>query len=308
MSFSRDIADLAKIQRGRMHLDAVPFDLVDALDQVRHPAGDQHLPTMGADRFVTRDLPALLAGDEHRFVQLLQRTTAAVLEHLPSEAFECRIGCAGEPTPVLSYEIHAAGTNELPEPLAIILEAAESGDPALPRQFGRSGLWLSLVDALARLMGGRVVRRAGTRLVGVEIPVTPVAAEGEACSLAFRVLVVDDGRVNQIVARRILEQIGCEVTVAEDGRAAFELYRRASFDLILMDWEMPGMNGDEASRRIREADARQVPIIGITASGTRRSWADCIQVGMNDLIPKPLRPDDLVRAVTYWRASAARLD
>lgn len=308
MTFSRDIADLAKILGGRMRLEAVPVDMAGLLANVRAPIADQELSPIPTDRMTVGPVPATIMADEARLTQALQRTVAAILEHLPPDSFRCQAGArAVEDGVHLGFEI-TVDSGQAPESLALTLEAAESRDPTLPRQFGRAGLWLALVDALARLMGGRVLGRAGHRLVGVELPIFPIEPEGETCSLAFRVLVVDDGRVNQIVARRILEQIGCEVVVASDGTEACDLHSRQGFDLILMDWEMPGMNGDEASRRIRRTDAmRQVPILGITAKGSRSSWTDCVEVGMNDLLPKPLRPDDLIRAVNYWRASAARL-
>ncbi len=291
-----------------MPLEAVPTDLPGLLASVRAPIDDQELPAVPADRMAVGPVPDTIMADPARLTQTLQRTLAAVLEHLPAESVRCRAEARRIADGThLGFEITLDGS-DLPESLALTLAAAESRDPTLPRQFGRPGLWLALVDALARLMGGRVLGRSGPRIVGLEIPVFPIEAEGETCPLSFRVLVVDDGRVNQIVARRILEQIGCVVTVANDGREACDLHAQEGFDLILMDWEMPVMDGDEASRRIRQTELmRQVPILGITAKGSRDTWTECVCVGMNDLLPKPLRPDDLIRAVNYWRASAARL-
>jgi CheY-like chemotaxis protein len=116
----------------------------------------------------------------------------------------------------------------------------------------------------------------------------------------IRVLVVEDDEVSAKAVQVMLVRLGCSVEVAEDGRKAIEMFRSSRYDLVLMGWQMPVMNGFEATARIRAmAHGQHTPIIGTTAA---RDRAECISAGMNDLMAKPFRIEKLRQALTRWTA------
>lgn len=122
---------------------------------------------------------------------------------------------------------------------------------------------------------------------------------------AIRILMAEDNVINQRVGRLILQRAGFEVDVAKDGREAIEAHRRKTYDVILMDCQMPVMDGFEASRTIRQLDAPQPAIIAVTANALVGEREKCLEAGMNDYLSKPFHADQLVSIVRKWGASKA---
>lgn len=199
-----------------------------------------------------------------------------------------------------------------PEKLERIFEPFTQADSSITRRYGGTGLGLSISRQLAEMMGGTVVvssevGRGSTfvcRLVLEE-------AEGEAAppakgqvprvSRAMRVLVVEDNRVNALVARRLLEHLGHRVLVAESGKDALALLGREEVDAVFMDVEMPGMDGFECARRIRAGEAggraRMVPVFALTAHAVGEIQDRVDEVGMDGVVLKPVGIEDLARAL-----------
>ena len=122
-----------------------------------------------------------------------------------------------------------------------------------------------------------------------------------------RVLVVEDNAVNSKLIQRMLEKLGCTVTLAEDGMDALSVARREEFDLVLMDWQRPGIDGLETTRRLREfwRDDRQIPVVAVTASAMQGDRARCMQAGMSDYLTKPVRMNALAEVVNRWAGTTA---
>ncbi len=134
------------------------------------------------------------------------------------------------------------------------------------------------------------------------------AAEEDVDLAGLRVLVADDNQVNRMVARAMLERQGCEVTTANDGYEAVMAWKKDEFDIILMDWHMPNLDGVGATLQIRdqEDEGSHIPIIGATANNTVEAKQACREAGMDDYIAKPMRLKRLIEICAQWAPAATR--
>ncbi|RYG45322.1 response regulator, partial [bacterium] len=202
-----------------------------------------------------------------------------------------------------------------------IFESFVQADGTTTRRFGGTGLGLAITQQLVNLMGGRlrVNSREGSGsefsvnlelgLPGAEEPTlvplpsvssTPIPV---ALRIGVRILLVEDNPVNQMVVRDLLIHRGCHVESAGDGAQAVEAALHRPFDLVLMDVQMPRMDGYEATRRLRDAGVR-IPIVAMTANALEGDRERCLSAGMDDYLPKPVRPPDLLAAIARWTESA----
>ncbi|MGH6999178.1 MAG: response regulator, partial [Phenylobacterium sp.] len=200
-----------------------------------------------------------------------------------------------------------------------LFQAFSQAEASTTRRFGGTGLGLSICRQLAEMMGGEIsvesepgtgsTFRVTLPLAAGEAPAAAEAAD-ESLSLDGReVLVVDDNRVNQAVARAILEAAGAVVSVADDGIEALDRLRADHFDIVLMDVHMPHMDGIEALRRIRigEAGSTAIPVLALTADAMSDECERLIALGFDDVHPKPIQPADLMFTVAAWCAKADRI-
>lgn len=168
-----------------------------------------------------------------------------------------------------------------------------------------------LLDAIVSCLQGRAAERARATLTAMKPAATAKDAPSQGARLT-QVLVAEDNVVNQMVITSMLEKLGCEATIANNGREAVEFYGKMKFDLVLMDISMPEMDGVEATALIRSTQAtkgEKTPIIGVTAHALAEDRQRCLDAGMDDYLPKPVKPDALRRVFDRWSAaesSAAR--
>lgn len=194
----------------------------------------------------------------------------------------------------------------------LIFEAFAQEDASTTRQFGGTGLGLTICARLAHLMGGKIwvesqVGQGSTFHFTVCAGLAQEKAETWQGALSspvslsgLRILLAEDDHINQFVAKKMLEGAGHQVTIAEDGQAVLDKLETEMFDLILMDVQMPNMNGLEATRQIRlkgRETGKHLPIIGLTASVLPADREACIASGMDDFVSKPVRKDTLLAAL-----------
>jgi signal transduction histidine kinase len=315
-----DLLDFSRIEAGRMPFASTDFDAADvaasALDVVRAPALMKGLT-------LRLEAPATtppLRGDPTRVRQLLVNLVGNAVKFTERGEVVVRVSVApgDDDTLELRYEVEDTGLGIPPDKLDAIFDPFTQADGSVTRRFGGTGLGLAIVRQLARVMGGdaRVRSEPGVgTCFAVDLVLGRGASEahpapaGEAPPLApMRVLVAEDNLVNQLLARELLTRAGHRCTVVGDGAAALEAAARESFDLVLMDLEMPGVDGLVAARGLRERGAT-VPIVALTANAMADVARRCLESGMDGFLTKPYRAHELwceVRRVLAGRARGRR--
>ena len=207
---------------------------------------------------------------------------------------------------VLHGAVEDTGIGIPPDRLERLFQPFTQVDASTTRQFGGTGLGLTICARLCEMMGGHIgvhsVEGQGTtfhfsvRLLAGQAPVVPQAEHRPDAEplQGLRVLVAEDNPVNQQLMRSLLARLGCETTLVDNGREALAEVRRAAFDVVLMDLQMPEMDGIEATRAIRASALAQQPhIIALTANSYDSDRDNCRQAGMDDFIGKPFRLPEL---------------
>jgi CheY-like chemotaxis protein len=220
---------------------------------------------------------------------------------------------------VLRFEVEDSGIGIAPDILPRLFSAFEQADNTLTRKYGGTGLGLAITRKLAEHMGGMAgaTSEPGTgstfwftvRLKkGQHAWDTTAASHLDAAEKRLmhdhsgrRVLLVEDEPINCEIAEQLLSEAGLNVHTAEDGQQAVDMVRQERYDLILMDIQMPMLDGLAATRQIRAlAHGQQVPIIAMTANAFAEDQANCLAAGMNDFIGKPVGPEHLFATVLNW--------
>jgi len=316
-----DILDFSKIEAQRLEFEARPFDLAELIDGAvalfvpRAQARGLHLKCELDPR-----LPTRLVGDAGRLRQVLLNLLSNAIKF--TEQGEVRLGvrALGE-GPVL-FEVVDTGIGIAPESQHQLFEPFQQGDPSTARRFGGTGLGLVISKRLIEAQGGRLAFESepgrGSRFWFV-LTLPEATADEIAADVAVpaaqggladaRLLVVEDDPVNQQVARAMLERLGCRVSVAEAADVALAWAAREHFDLIFMDVQLPGMDGLEATRRLRARGgwSAEVPVVAMTAGGPSGDQARCLAAGMNGYLTKPLFQQALVALLQRYLPRGASL-
>lgn len=322
LSIVNDVLDVAKIEAGKMVLDERDFHLSAVLDHVRSMIAPS-AEAKGVVVTIDRDhVPMWLFGDAVRLRQALLNLAGNAVKftergtiHLRSELFE-----ESDDGLRVRFEVEDSGVGIAPGLLPTLFEDFEQGDVLSKRKGGGTGLGLAITRRIAELMGGEVgvdsAPGVGTRvwfscslqrghgvMPGRTDPLAPSVeqqADGERFA-GRKVLLAEDNPINLEVATDLLRGFGLDVDVAENGREAIERARVTAYDLVLMDVQMPEMNGLEATREIRSgAINRQVPILAITANAFEDDRKACYAAGMNDFVAKPVDPPRLRSTLAAW--------
>jgi CheY-like chemotaxis protein len=319
-----DILDLSKIEAGKLELDAVGFDLRDLFRQL-----SAMISPMASVRGLTlrtifpEDLPSWFVGDAHRLRQVFVNLLANAVKF--TDAGEIVLGVSVEPcsegTSRLKFCVTDSGIG-IPQDLQrAIFQPFIQADSSTARRYGGTGLGLAITKALVGLMQSTLELesepgRGSTFHFTVSLAIatppvqhTPSPARIPRASRPLRVLVAEDNQVNQKIARRVLERIGHDVEIVADGRQAVIAVLAGEFDIVLMDCQMPEMDGYEASRAIRNLPlVRQPTIIALTAHAMVEDRRQCLDAGMDDYISKPISAERLYAILDrYDSAEPARL-
>ncbi len=301
-----NILDYSRLDAGRAEIDNVEFDLPLLLHEVADLVGETaRSKGIALDEVdVAADVPRRCLGDRGRIRQLLFNLASNAVKF--TAAGQVRLRATMTDTGQTRLAVEDTGIGIAPEHLAHIFEPFAQADSSMTRRFGGTGLGLAIVNMLAQAMGGRAgvesqLGAGSVFWVDLNLPPTPglPAAQQKAVSaLTYpaRVLVVEDDAVSQQVALQALTKAGYFCEVAADGPAALAMAEVASYDVILMDCRLPGIDGCETTRRLRRAGVT-APIIAVTADTGEAQRQNCLAAGMADVVPKPVSPSRLAEIV-----------
>jgi PAS domain S-box-containing protein len=305
-----DVIDFSRIEAGRLTLAPEAVDTAGVLSSVAELMRPQ-AEAKGVDLQVhVEGDDAWVVIDPVRLRQVLFNLIGNAIKFTPAGSVRARLVVRdGEPGHKrLRFAVQDTGVGIPRAAQAKLFQRFQQADGSTAREFGGSGLGLVITRALAEMMGGYVgftsVEGRGSTF-WIDVP-AEAASDRVASPVAplpglhgLRLLVVEDNATNRLVATKILEALGAEVETAEDGVVGVEAVRRAPFDIVLMDVQMPRMDGVEATRAIRALPGpeRDIPIVGLTANVLLHQWQSYREAGMNGVAAKPISPHALLEEI-----------
>ncbi|MGA2006116.1 MAG: ATP-binding protein [Solirubrobacteraceae bacterium] len=327
MTVINDILDLSKIEAGRFELDITDFDLRDTIELTCAAGRPQAIAKgLAIDLTLGADVPVRARGDSTRIRQVLGNLVANAVKFTAQGSIVVRGDCASRPDGAIALRLQVTdtGIGIAPQTLERLFQPFEQADASTTRNYGGTGLGLAIARELTERMGGTIgaasepdvgstfwfelelgAAAAAPVLRAVALP-AGIAPAGSRLPL---VLVAEDNRVNQIVAVATLQRLGCAVQVVGDGAAALAALAGGHFDAVLMDCQMPGMDGFSATEELRRrerarGERRHTPVIAMTASAMKGDVERCLAVGMDDHVSKPVRFEVLAETLRRWLPEA----
>ncbi|MBT9520142.1 MAG: response regulator [Dechloromonas sp.] len=321
-----DILDISKIEAEHMQLEQIDFRIGEILENLHNLIAQRAL-----DKGLRLDIESspeisgqAFKGDPFRLGQILLNLSANAIKFTEQGTITVRIHLSesGANDAVLRFEVSDSGIGIAPEDQQHLFNAFEQADGSMSRKYGGTGLGLAISKRLVKMMGGEIgvdsVPNVGStfwftvRLQKHMNDARPVARQLRISSettlrerySGTRVLLVEDEPINREVSMSLLEEAGLSVDLAEDGEVAVAMASQTQYALILMDMQMPRMNGVDATRAIRTLPGyAQTPILAVTANAFEEDRQICLAAGMNDHIGKPVIPDLLFDTLLKWLSS-----
>ena len=317
-----NILDLSRIEAGKLDIENLRFDLHQALEQAVVPFAEQASEKPLEFRFdLSPTLPQWVMGDVSRLRQVLNNLLSNAIKFTPRggriEVRAMALEAAGELPSRLQLQVRDTGVGIAPEHHANVFEAFTQADASTARPYGGSGLGLAICVRLARLMGGNIELQSAHQqgstftltlpLREVQAEQNPLSASAELLEMAqassryvgLVVLLAEDHPVNELMMRQLLLRLGCIVRVARGGVHAVAQWEQGGIDLVLMDVQMPGMSGLQATQEIRDIEARRklprTPIVAVTANAMPGDREACLAAGMDGYTAKPVSPQALIK-------------
>lgn len=318
LTLVNDILDLSKIESGNMALEPLPTDfrkLVNEVALLMGPKAEEQ-----GDRIVVdfpEDTHAVYEMDSVRMRQVITNLVGNAVKFTQGGVVTIRVKNTIDDG-VVRCDVVDSGIGIPADKLSTIFDKFTQAESSTTRRFGGTGLGLAICRQIAGLMGGNLEVRSVLgkgSVFSLEVPVTPVAAlaggvfEADASGRVqldlggVQVLVAEDNAINQVIARRTLEKMGCVVTVVDNGADADAQAETGRFGIVLMDCMMPDTDGFEGTQRIRDREkvsGERIPIIALTAKAMKGDREKCLEAGMSDYLSKPFTPEGLRRVIETW--------
>lgn len=311
-----DILDLTAIESGKLKFEKIAFNLSDLLPSLlstfTYQAREKNIRL---DYHIEESLNSILMGDPVRLNQILINlvSNAVKFTHTGFIHVTCEVAREQKDIVWVRFSVKDTGVGIPQEKLNTIFESFSQADESVTRRYGGTGLGLTIAKQLVELQKGSISVESQEQVGSVFSFVIPYpkgkTSKPAAARLQrgntktpdgqglknLRVLLVEDNDINRLYTQSILKNWNCKTDTAENGLVAIEKLKSNSYDVVLMDIQMPVMDGYETTKAIRMMNAPlgNVPIIALTANATRNDIEQCLQAGMNDYLPKPFTPEDL---------------
>ncbi|MBK9540706.1 MAG: response regulator [Bacteroidetes bacterium] len=311
-----DILDLSKIEAGKMSFESVPFRITDlarhAVELFQAKADEKSIQLVMK---IDTSIPQALSGDPTRLSQILNNLMSNAIKFTGEGEVSLFINLRStrEKQVTLDFEVKDSGIGIPEESLNSIFESFTQASTDTTRKFGGTGLGLTIVKKLIELQGGNIGVRSklgsGTTFffhLSFEIAseeqlnVNVVEEKDDHSTSHLRILVAEDNPINQLIVRKVFADWETPIEFADNGKIALDMLQNASFDLVLMDIQMPEMDGYTAVDKIRHElpeALRNIPIMAMTAHATQNERQKCLEAGMNEYISKPFEPSELKKKI-----------
>jgi PAS domain S-box-containing protein len=314
LTIINDILDFSKIEAGKISLEYIDVDLKALVTNIKQML-DQRAKDKGINIFLVFDekVPSVIKGDQVRLAQIITNLLGNAIKFTERGYVEISVTKVGaeDGKHRVKFAVKDTGIGIESDKLQLIFDSFSQAASDTTRKFGGTGLGLSITKKMLQLMGSEVEVDSKPGF-GSTFGFTLLLEEGDAKNIstqsskdlthdfkrkAVRVLLVEDNRVNQIVASNFLKKWGIEVEYANHGKEAVDMIQNKTYQLVLMDLQMPEMDGYEATRRIRAMNHdeyfKNVPIVALTASAMADIRGKVADFGMNDFLSKPFQPEEL---------------
>ena len=342
-----DILDISKIEAGRMQLEDECFNLMDVVnDSIAMVSARGKEKQILFNKYIDDETPVFVSGDSVRVRQIFVNLLSNAVKF--TEDGNVNIHIKAKPIADTGTQIYAmvedSGIGIPEDKINLLFQPFTQVDGSHTRKYGGTGLGLVICKQLTEMMGGNIVVKSeegkgskfyftiklslqqnenagvtfkkfkGADKADQKIVSSYLSSDNKLFRAKYRILLVEDNEVNRKVAVRILEDAGFSVGQATDGFKAIEAVQTDDFSVVLMDVQMPGIDGFDTTRRIRGFGGKfsTIPIIAITAHALKGDKDKCINAGMNDYVSKPIRAEELIRMIDYWlgigESSGERID
>ena len=330
MTIINDILDFSKLEAGRFELEQQPFSLRGALGEIIRPMEPTaHRKNLQLKLTIDPAVPDSMVGDQTKLMQVLTNLIDNSLKFTRKGQVAILVSCKKNDQSTgskLLFEVADTGIGIISAYHAKVFESFSQADSSHSRKFGGTGLGLSISKGLVQLMGGEIWFDSepdmGTRFYFTIPFVAPESAIPQAAERhgpsrreqkivyqdqgrVRRILVAEDEYINKLLMSTLLKQAGYHVTVVKNGREAVDAWRGGLFDCILMDVQMPEMDGYEAVARIREAEnqGEHIPVIAMTAHAMSGDRQKCLAAGMDDYVSKPIDGTTVLHLVQQYTSA-----
>jgi two-component system sensor histidine kinase/response regulator len=315
LSIINDILDFSKIEAGKLEMEMLDFNFRDMLEDAIEIMSVHALKKgIELSSYIHPDVPSWVCGDPGRIKQILINLTGNGIKFTEQGAVAVRVELerTDRDKVELLIDVQDNGPGIPADRIDRLFKSFSQVDASTTRKHGGTGLGLVISKQLTELMGGKIGGESqpgqGARFWFTLVLEKRSAPEGENCITPAiiqdkRILVVEDNLVNQKVALMILKKMGYRADVANNGREALEVLKQVPYDLVLMDQQMPEMDGLEATRFIRASSDvinNRVPIVAMTANALKGDRERCLEAGMDDYLSKPVKPDQLKNKLDQW--------
>jgi PAS domain S-box-containing protein len=321
-----DLLDLASIESGKLKLEEIGFNLNDLLHSLVNTFSFQVVEKKIELQYqLDENANQIFIGDPVRLNQILLNliSNAIKFTHTGSISIRCHVKKKESKKHLLTFEVQDTGIGIPKDKLDTIFESFSQADPSVTRKYGGTGLGLTIVKELVEIQHGTIQVKSQEGVgstfsftipyeLGSRDNIKGHLSKGSALlkkSLKdYSVLLVEDNDINRLYASSILKIWDCKIDIAENGYVAVEKIKNEDYDIVLMDVQMPVMDGFEATKAIRASayPKNQIPIIALTANATHKDIEQCLACGMNDCIPKPFTPEDLYTKLTRFRSKSKK--